>query len=804
MAENKNALPLGTILNARYEIEGLIGGGGFGLVYRARHTHLNTVVAIKELFPRDIVVRQGKVVHPVSEADAPIYQKVLSSFRKEGRNLASLGSCPSIVQCSDYFEENGTGYLVMEYIEGRSLRSIVRSYRESGKTFSEVSLISLLNELLKGLKEVHKADIQHMDIKPENIYVREIEGADELSNPVLLDFGASRSQTGHSTGSSLLLGTAPYAPIEQMHERGNMGPWADIYALGITLYELMFKASEIPGCTERISDMYSSGIDPLQSAKSRGAGQYSDRLLRLVDKCIEIKTKYRPQNVEEVENLLTERPSLKPESTPKTSREKSKTNKAVGLIGSIIIVTILIAIVSYQYIHIPQPQGEQGSTEPLIKEPESKAQSAPQSQDNQRSANAYQTGKIFRDCATCPEMVVVPAGKFMMGSPEEETGRNDDEGPQRKVSIPKPFAVGKYEVTVGQFAEFIKGTKYEMSNCSYPQDRSWRNPGFKQTNNHPVVCVNWDDASTYAHWLSKKTKHEYRLLTEAEWEYAVRAGTTTAYHFSRVILGDYAQYNGDGTVAVGSFPANAFGLYDMHGNIMEWVEDCWHDDYTDAPTDGSAWTSLCSSSKRVLRGGSWLDISEELRSAFRYWDSATSRNDHIGFRVARTINATITLNTNKGDIKIELNADKAPITVENSLRYAEEGFYDGTIFHQVIPNFMIQGGGFNANMQQKRTYPSIKNEADNGLKNDRGTIAMARTPDPDSASSQFFINLRNNDFLNFRDRSMQGWGYCVFGKVVSGMEVVDKIATVETGSKSGHQDVPMQVITMKKVVIENE
>ena len=317
MAENKNALPLGTILNARYEIESLIGGGSFGLVYQARHTHLNTVVAIKELFPRDIVVRQGKAVHPVSEADAAIYHKVLNSFRKEGRNLASLGSCPSVVQCSDYFEENGTGYLVMEYIEGQSLRAIVRNYRRNNQTFSEASLISLLYELLKGLREVHKAGIQHMDIKPENIYMRETEGADELSNPVLLDFGASRSQTGHSTGSSLLVGTAPYAPIEQMHERGDMGPWTDTYALGITLYELMFKTDEIPGCTERISDIHNEGVDPLKSARSRGIGQYSDRLLRLVDNCIEIKAKDRPQNVEEVKSLLTAEPLPEPE--PKTS-----------------------------------------------------------------------------------------------------------------------------------------------------------------------------------------------------------------------------------------------------------------------------------------------------------------------------------------------------------------------------------------------------------------------------------------------------------------------------------------------------
>ena len=223
------------------------------------------------------------------------------------------------------------------------------------------------------------------------------------------------------------------------------------------------------------------------------------------------------------------------------------------------------------------------------------------------SVSAYQVGETFRDCATCPEMVVLPAGKFMMGSPEGERGRDDDEGPQSQVTIPEPFAVGKYEVTVGQYAEFVRETKHKTGNCYFPEGSSWENPGFKQSNDHPVVCVSWDDASTYAYWLSAKTGHEYRLLTEAEWEYAARAGTTTLYHFGRMILGNQANYNSnnEGTVAVGSFPANAFGLHDMHGNVWEWVEDCWHDDYTDAPTNGSAWLSGCSDvNKRVLRGGS--------------------------------------------------------------------------------------------------------------------------------------------------------------------------------------------------------
>ena len=182
-----------------------------------------------------------------------------------------------------------------------------------------------------------------------------------------------------------------------------------------------------------------------------------------------------------------------------------------------------------------------------------------------------------------------------------------------------------------------------------------------------------------------------------------------------------------------------------------------------------------------------------------------SQNTENGEEMAtNTENAIVKLQTSMGDITIELDTNKAPITAENFLRYVKEGFYDGTIFHRVIPNFMIQGGGFTDNMQQKKTHPNIKNEADNGLKNDRGTIAMARTPDPDSASSQFFINLKNNDFLNFKDKSMQGWGYCVFGKVVAGMEVVDKIATVKTGTSKGHQDVPTRTISIVKASLENE
>ena len=159
----------------------------------------------------------------------------------------------------------------------------------------------------------------------------------------------------------------------------------------------------------------------------------------------------------------------------------------------------------------------------------------------------------------------------------------------------------------------------------------------------------------------------------------------------------------------------------------------------------------------------------------------------------------ITLHTNFGDISIELNEEKAPETAANFKQYAQDGFYDGTVFHRVISNFMIQGGGFSTEMEQKTTRAPVRNEADNGLKNTKGSIAMARTMDPHSATAQFFINVADNGFLDHKSKDMQGWGYCVFGEVTEGLNVVDKIKGVKTGNKAGHQDVPVEAVTIVEV-----
>ena len=238
-------------------------------------------------------------------------------------------------------------------------------------------------------------------------------------------------------------------------------------------------------------------------------------------------------------------------------------------------------------------------------------------------------GRRLRDCAECPEMVVVPSGEFMMGSPSGEQYRYDSEGPVHRVTMSEPFAVGVYEVTFDEWDACRRG-----GGCSHkPHDSGWGR------GNRPVIDVSWEDAQEYVGWLSRKTEAGYRLLSEAEWEYLARAGTTTAYHFGGSISPNQANYghNEGKTVPVGSYPANGFGLHDVHGNVWEWVEDCWHDSYRSAPTDGSVWTSGGDCWLRVLRGGSWTSNPGYLRSADRNKYPATNRNINGGFRVARTL-----------------------------------------------------------------------------------------------------------------------------------------------------------------------
>ena len=256
------------------------------------------------------------------------------------------------------------------------------------------------------------------------------------------------------------------------------------------------------------------------------------------------------------------------------------------------------------------------------------------------AALATKPGRVFRDCADCPEMVVVPAGTFTMGSPVSEASRDANEGPQRKVTIARPFAVGRFAATFDQW-----DTCVAAGGCNgyRPDDQRWGRGRL------PVISVSWKDAKAYAAWLSRETGKNYRLLSEAEREYVTRAGTTTPFWWGSSIMTNQANYDGrytyggsrtgsfpHRTVPVDSFEANPWGLHQLHGNVYEWTGDCWNDSYEGAPTDGSAWTTgECSN--RVTRGGSWDRPPRELRAAYRRGFVADYRGNYLGFRLARTL-----------------------------------------------------------------------------------------------------------------------------------------------------------------------
>lgn len=267
------------------------------------------------------------------------------------------------------------------------------------------------------------------------------------------------------------------------------------------------------------------------------------------------------------------------------------------------------------------------------------------------SAGFPAAGSVIKDCAECPELLVVPAGQFLRGSPPGELDRDDDEGPQHTVTIARPFAAGKYEVTFDEWDTCVAG-----GGCARVADHGWGR------GRRPVIHVSYEQAIGYTEWLSKKTGKPYRLLSEAEWEYAARAGSQAARFWGAMADRACEFENGadaalerqkpegwkdewglhacdDGharTAPAGAFKPNAFGLHDMLGNVSEWVEDCYNKSYEGAPTDGRAWTTA-DCPRRVLRGGNWSNSPAGVRSANRNGDPPSLQNMIVGFRVARTL-----------------------------------------------------------------------------------------------------------------------------------------------------------------------
>ena len=595
----RDALSAGTVLGS-YTLEQVLGHGGFGIVYRARHNELGHVVAIKEYLPLELAVREGATVQVRSpESQAP-YEDGLRRFLEEARSLIQFQQHPNIVTCRDFFRRNGTAYLVMDYEDGESLTELLQRREAEGRPFGEADLKAVIEPLLEGLRQVHAAGMLHRDIKPGNILVRR-----EDERPVLLDFGAAKQEVAERT-KSLAPYTDGYAALEQIADDGQLGPWTDLYAVGAVMWRMVAGGNrpwEPPNPVKverRANALVRSTADPMPRAVDLGAERFSAGVLQAIDGCLRLSEAEREQSSEQLLAALRGTDArVDPEihaqaaASGELVAEKTATVEPRGgwnrtnwlrLAYGISLAYLLVVL----FLALRPPQDKVV----VALGPESM------------------------------EFVRIEAGYFEMGSPEGEAGRYDDER-AHDVRISRPFYLGKYEVTQGEW-EAVMG-----SNPS----------GFKECGARcPVERVSWEDVQEFIRRLNELESgrgYEYRLPTEAEWEYAARAGTTGARYGE---LGEIAWYDansGGSTQPVGQKGANGWGLHDMLGNVWEWVGD-WYGEYPSGAVTDPRGPSM--GSRRVGRGGSWHSSARNVRAAFRYYSSPGYRyNARIGFRLARTV-----------------------------------------------------------------------------------------------------------------------------------------------------------------------
>ncbi len=580
----------------RYQLIRQIGAGGMGSVWLARDKELDREVALKvpRLDPFDTEGRER--------------------FRQEGRAAARLGH-PNIATVYEVGEVGNTPYLTMEYIPGPTLAAHLASGR-----LSVTEAVRLGIAIARGLQHAHTVGVVHRDLKPANILLHGSVGPNNsvAFEPKITDFGLARridDPTG-LTRTGTVMGTPAYMSPEQGAGRWDeVGPASDQFSLGVVLYEML---------TGQRAPLVSRKPAPSQTAP--GSGPMPDEIvLRALAPNPADRFPTVADMADQLEAWLR--------SPPAPTRRLRRRIAVIGFAFVAVFIGIALAV-GWRPGHQPRPP------EPVI-------------------SNSLGM-----------ELVRIEPGEFVMGSREGEPGRSENEGPIHEVEITRPFYLARTEVTVGQFRRFVEATGYKATS-DYPQNGgagydaetkefhwaetfNWRNPGFAQTDDHPVVLVSWVDAQAFCDWLSKVEGRRYRLPTEAEWEYACRAGTSTLYWWGddenglqgRANLADRSLIDKlkevDGwamnwddhypfTAPVGSFARSPWGLHDMSGNVVEWCED-WYGPYSaDRQRDP---TGPATGQERVLRGGYWNGGSDVSRSADRVWSKPTDCVCYFGFRVA--------------------------------------------------------------------------------------------------------------------------------------------------------------------------
>ena len=764
MNVNILALPSGTELN-HYVIETVLGQGGFGVVYKAHHAHLNEQVVIKEFLPVELAGRQGTTVTPHATSKQDVYSDCLRRFMEEGRTLVKLRH-PNVVRCRDLFTANGTAYLVMDFEDGLPLDELLRELEAQGQRYTEQQLLHFLIPLAEGLDYIHQQGVLHRDIKPANVFIRRSDGS-----PVIIDFGAAKQNFALASQSQAPF-TEFYAPLEQIEGGGEAKPTLDVYAFGGLMYRLV--TGQIgPKAEARAMALVYGKADPLPNAASLALSHYSEGLYQIIARCLEFKPDDRWQTMSQVKQQLQQ--LNKPRSAAaellavqaaaqaasqaqyasvntaaevpfvavQPAGETKPVNAGSGMMKKLMVSTAVILVLglgvwqydqylqnarqleaqqkqdqsswqlaqklasesSYQMYLQQYPQGRyrvqaQQMIDKLQKEAEmqkaeaerqavlaadAKAKQEAADRDKQLAAAVAKAKrdaeqKARRALELAGDMVTIPAGSFTMGCSSDDSDCSDNEKPAHKVTLAS-FRLAKYELTRDKFAAFVNATSYKTdaeknaggyTGCfsvqanrtpswDWTEGVNWRNAdlyGDAQTGQHPVVCVSVNDVQAYINWLNKQTGMTFRLPSEAEWEYAARAGSASKYFFSGGLtkVCDFANIsdlgkmkNGnvwttkvdcnDGyayTSPVGHYQSNKFGLYDMIGNVREMTADCWNASFNNAPGNGDAWLSG-NCDVRVLRGGAFGYGEQDVRVSKRVTGAVARREHYLGFRLAQSI-----------------------------------------------------------------------------------------------------------------------------------------------------------------------
>jgi formylglycine-generating enzyme required for sulfatase activity len=510
-------------------------------------------------------------------------KKATDLFIEEAKRLQDLGEHPQIPTLFAYFENQGFLYLVQQFIPGDNLLAEIT---QTGN-YDETKIRQLLLDILPLLQFIHERQVIHRDIKPQNIMRRKND-----NKLVLIDFGASKQFTSTIyTQMGTQIGSYGYSPFEQI-KGGEAYPASDLFALGATCFHLLTGESPFLLWAK-------NGFGWVDSWRNYLAISVSDQLGFVIDKLLKFDIQERYQSANDVMRSLQLPPTVYPFQSNNTNLGTSQSQTSQNQTSITNLKTFNFKVFTTD---------SRGS---VIKISDSSARYFVEDLGN----------------GVTLEMVEIPEGSFMMGSPKNEAERSDSESPQHRVNVPS-FFMGKYPLTQEQY-QAIMGS----------------NPAHFQGSKRPVEKVSWDDAVTCCQRLILKTGRHYTLPSEAQWEYACRAGTTTPFYFGESITPDLVNYDGQypyglapkgecrqQTTNVGSFPPNNFGLYDMHGNVWEWCLDDWTDNYNNATNNGDAVTGR-NEEMRLLRGGSWLSLSKYCRCADRDCESRDDRFIGVGFRV---------------------------------------------------------------------------------------------------------------------------------------------------------------------------